>query len=293
MKQLTLFGDEEARTTRKKPSGGSANPIIFRDYESFVAKFSDTPKTTDDCYTPQDVFDAVVKWVGSRYDLSGKTILRPFYPGGDYINAEYPDAGVVIDNPPFSKFVQIVRFYSERKIPFFLFGNGMTILCACKYCTAVIINCSIEFSNRAKIRVNFATNLLGDLLVTTAPDLEEAIKRCPSQGQKANLPKYRYPDCVVRVSTLHTICGGGVLFSVSRSEGFVTSNPCAQKDAFGYSIVLYSDDKVQAQAQAQVQAQAQARQKVLEARTITLQLKPEVEARRQRGEKHANYEDLT
>lgn len=56
-----------------------------------------------------------------------------------------------------------------------------------------------------------------------------------------------------------------------RDEGFCYRSPVQGREAFGNSIVLYA------------QAQAQARQKVLEARTITLQLKPEVEARRQRG----------
>ena len=283
MKQLTLFGDEEVRPARKKPNGGSANPIIFRDYESFVAKFSNNPKTTDDCYTPQDVFEAVVDYVRkySEFDFKPDTpILRPFYPGGDYINADYPEDGVVIDNPPFSMFTKIVKFYTERKIPFFLFGPGMTIFTCCKYCTAIIKGgASIVYHNGAVVRTNFASNLFGDLYCKTAPELTEAIKACPSQHTKVELPAYRWPDTVVRVSTLQTIANGGVHFEVRRDEGFCLRSPVQGREAFGNSIVLYS------------QAQAQARQKVLAARTITLQLKPEVEARRQRGER--NYEELT
>lgn len=109
--QLNLFGEEYTRKA-KNPTGGSQNPIVFRDYESFVAKFTDAAKTTDDCYTPQDVYEAVVRYVGTITDMSDKQILRPFYPGGDYLNAEYPENGVVIDNPPFSMFTKIVRFYT-------------------------------------------------------------------------------------------------------------------------------------------------------------------------------------
>lgn len=69
------------RITRR---GGSNNPIVFNDYESFLAKFKENPKTTDECWTPKDVYEAVVKYVGEVYPLEGKQILRPFYPGGDY-----------------------------------------------------------------------------------------------------------------------------------------------------------------------------------------------------------------
>lgn len=38
-------------------------------YEEFVEKFK--PKlTTDDCYTPPIVYDAVADWVASEYNLN-------------------------------------------------------------------------------------------------------------------------------------------------------------------------------------------------------------------------------
>ena len=115
--QLSLFGDDDLMNKRVvRASGGSGNPIIFRDYESYIAKFADKEKTTDDTFTPPDVYDAVVKYVSSVYDMEGKVILRPFYPGGDYENAEYPENGVVIDNPPFSIFTNICKFYKAYNI---------------------------------------------------------------------------------------------------------------------------------------------------------------------------------
>ena len=92
MKQLTIFGDVE-QPVKKRRNGGSQNPIVFRDYESFIAKFSDHPRTTDECWTPQDVYEAVVDYVGTLVDMTDRLVLRPFYPGGDYINAEYPMGG--------------------------------------------------------------------------------------------------------------------------------------------------------------------------------------------------------
>lgn len=217
IKQLTLFGDYTPRLV-KRPSGGSQNPIVFRDYESFVAKFTDVAKTTDDCYTPKDVYEAVVEYVGTITDMVGKVILRPFYPGGDYMNAEYPQNGVVIDNPPFSMFTKICRFFTEYDVPFFLFGPGMTIASCCKYCTAVVINESVTFENGANVRLNFASNLYGNTMITTAPTLGRMIAECPSQRPKTPLPSYEYPAEVLSVSDMQTIARNGIEFSVSRDE---------------------------------------------------------------------------
>ncbi len=215
---MDLFGEYIPRLA-KRPSGGSQNPIVFRDYESFVAKFAEgNAKTTDDCYTPKDVYEAVVEYVSTVCDMSEKVILRPFYPGGDYINAEYPENGIVIDNPPFSMFTKICRWYSTNDIPFFLFGPGLTIASACKCCTEVIINESVTFENGASVRLNFASNLYGDTIITTAPRLGRMIAACSSQRPKKPLPSFEYPSEVLSVSDMQTIARNGIEFSVKRDE---------------------------------------------------------------------------
>ena len=98
----------------------------FEKYDVFTAKF--TPKkTTDDCYTPELVYDIVVQWVRENADIEGREIVRPFWPGGDYEAYEYPDGCVVIDNPPFSIFSKICRFFMARGIRFFLFAPHLTL----------------------------------------------------------------------------------------------------------------------------------------------------------------------
>ena len=256
-KQLTLFGDEVAKPQVKRPARvGSQNPIIFRDYESYVAKFQDNgPKTTDDTYTPRDVYEAVLRYVGEVYDLSDKVILRPFYPGGDYENAEYPENGVVIDNPPFSLFVPIVEFYTARDIPFFIFGSGLTITNCCRCCTSVIISETITFDNGAKIKCNFASNLFGDTMIMTAPKLDEYIRACPSQDNRKQLAQIGYPEQVLSCSQMQAICRGGIEFSVKRSECEIIRrldrlNSNAHKGGlFGYHFMLNSAktaEKIQA-----------------------------------------------
>ena len=52
-------------------------------YEEFVDKFK-PKKTTDDCYTPVEIYDAVAGWVENEYRVNRCNFVRPFYPGGDY-----------------------------------------------------------------------------------------------------------------------------------------------------------------------------------------------------------------
>lgn len=52
------------------------------EYENFIDKFSNKNKTTDDCYTPQNIYDAVKDYVVKKYNLEGRKIIRAFYPGG-------------------------------------------------------------------------------------------------------------------------------------------------------------------------------------------------------------------
>ena len=217
------YGEQETPNVRRS-KGGSQNPIVFHDYESYVAKFQNNEKTTDDTYTPKDIYEAVLDYVRSIYPMEGKEVLRPFYPGGDYEHAEYPEDGVVIDNPPFSMFTKICKFYSERRIPFFIFGPGLTIFSCLKYCSVVVIAPNIEFSNGAKIHCNFATNLIGDTLVTISPELSKAIAACPSQPQKAKFAKYQYPKELLGVTDLQTMAKGNLPFSVSRDEAVLVCN---------------------------------------------------------------------
>ena len=69
------------------------------EYQEFLEKFK-LKKTTDDCYTPAPVYDAVARYVEETYGVSRDRFVRPFYPGGDYVNEKYPDGCVVVDNPP-------------------------------------------------------------------------------------------------------------------------------------------------------------------------------------------------
>ena len=266
--QLNLFGEEDLRPKPKRPMGGSSNPIVFHDYESFVAKFAENPKTTDDTFTPRDVYEAVLQYVGEVVDLSDKVILRPFFPGGDYRNAEYPENGIVIDNPPFSIFTEIVKFYTAMRIPFFLFGQGKTIMCCVKYCTAVIVTDLLTYENGARIYTNFASNLFGDTIIMTAPRLNDLIFSCPSQNVKANLAQYNYPPELLSFSQMQTICRGGVEFAVKREDCQIVKNlDNHPKSLFGEHLLL-SSAKTKEKESAKTLAKEQAQRKAMGAANI-------------------------
>jgi hypothetical protein len=123
IKTNDLFGNSEILFLKGKPKRGT---LLF-EYDEFIDKFKEK-KTTDDCYTPKPVYDVILNYLKEKGKLrNGQKIIRPFFPGNDYSKVDYPDGCVVIDNPPFSIFTEILRFYLDRKIPFFLFGPHMTL----------------------------------------------------------------------------------------------------------------------------------------------------------------------
>ena len=96
-------------------------------YEEFVSKHK-TKKTTDDCYTPPDVYEAVKAFFMKEFGIPEDAVIeRPFYPGGDYKSYQYTEKSVVIDNPPFSIMKDIVSFYDSSGIPYVLFCPSLTL----------------------------------------------------------------------------------------------------------------------------------------------------------------------
>lgn len=166
-----------------------------KSYEEFVEKFK-PKKTTDDCYTPPLVYETVKEWACEKYGISPDKIVRPFYPGGDYEHADYPDGCVVLDNPPFSILSKICEFYLDRNIPFFLFAPSLTALSGRSVVMRmnhVICAASIVYENGAVVRTSFVTSFGGDTVAQTEPELTRRINRAVEAIRKETareLPKY-------------------------------------------------------------------------------------------------------
>lgn len=159
-------------------------------YDEFVEKF-EPKKTTDDCYTPPAIYEAVKDYVLDKWeDLEGYKIERPFYPGGDYQkDAEsYDDKTVVIDNPPFSILSKIVDYYIEHNIKFFLFAPTLTALTyANRDITIVAINEDIIYENKAKVKTCFITNMESPYKVIWCQELHDKIVE--AQPHRMKFPK--------------------------------------------------------------------------------------------------------
>ena len=157
------------------------------EYKAFCDKFK-PKKTTDDCYTPPVVFDAVRAWIGRHYDLDGAEIVRPFYPGGDYENANYPGNCVVVDNPPFSIYCQVVRFFLARNIRFFLFAPHLTNFVKGADCCYIIAGVRVIYANGADVRTSFVSNLWGGRRLWLSPTLKKEIEQAQRGAKKSKTP---------------------------------------------------------------------------------------------------------
>ena len=213
-------------------SATSQNKKLFNDYDEFVEKFK-PKKTTDDCYTPKVVYNTVADWVANEYNLNKADFVRPFYPGGDYEHFEY-DNKIVVDNPPFSILAQIIKFYVDKKIKFFLFAPTLTGLC--RYgdiCTVMPIGVTIEYENGAVVNTSFATNLEPhEIRARTPPILYETVdeaNKINKQKDKKSLPKYSYPMELVTTAAIYPFAKYGIDFVIPRSESVRVSDLDAQR----------------------------------------------------------------
>ena len=210
--QLNLFGEavglKEIKRTKSE---------VFNDYNSFVDKF-ETKKTTDDCYTPPAVYDAVLEFVKSIYPMDGVQVVRPFMPGGDYENFEYPERCAVVDNPPFSLMAGIIRFYTAHNIPFFLFAPALTLFSAPE-CNPTYIVCgaSVTYENKAVVSTSFITNMTPEIGVWVCPQLVEAIKAAQAEPYKTK-QKFVYPDNIITAATIQKLANHGTELVIPRKS---------------------------------------------------------------------------
>lgn len=219
--------DEIERKAREFQERMDAGEIDETDeeYQQFLEKFKQK-KTTDDCYTPTEVYDAVAKWVSDTYNIDRRHFERPFYPGGDYKNAEYPKGCVVVDNPPFSILAEILQFYTKKGIKFFLFAPSLTLFSSSSSsCTALPVGVSITYENGANVATSFLTNLEPSTLrLRSCPTLYDAVKTANDNNLRKirkELPKYSYPDYVITATRVCQFSRYGIDFAVPVSESKV------------------------------------------------------------------------
>ncbi len=248
MDNYSLFDEEQ------KAAAWFANDIEDdredgEEYTAFLEKFK-AAKTTDDCYTPELVYDAVADFVSGNYSIERSRFVRPFYPGGDYTAYPYKEDSVVVDNPPFSILAAIISWYAEHNVKFFLFAPALTLFSSSSSSSSSALPCGvgITYENGANVSTSFLTNLENETVrVKTYPELYKAIQEADRITQKENkkeLPKYIYPDNVITAAIAQRWCKYGVQYVCKVEDslriGALDAQKPIGKSIFGNGYLLSS-----------------------------------------------------
>ena len=219
------------------------------EYKAFVDKFK-AKKTTDDCYTPANIYEAVADWVASEYGLDRRRFVRPFWPGADYQARTYAPGEVVVDNPPFSILASVTRFYIGESIRFFLFAPALTLFSASHkvHPTYLPIGVTVTYENGAQVPTSFVTNLEpATLRVRTAPSLYKAVKAADDANRAAKskqLPRYEYPDNIITAAIVQRWCKYGIEYRLNVADSLPIDGLETQKERglsiFGNGFLLGS-----------------------------------------------------
>ena len=202
------------------------------EYKEFLDKF-EAKKTTDDCYTPDNVYAAVADWCASEYGVDKSKFVRPFFPGGDYQHYKYAKDCVVVDNPPFSILAEILAFYSERGIRFLLFSPALTLFSGRNLdLTCLPVGVRVTYENGANVPTSFITNM-DSVTIRSVPELYAAVEAANDENLRAmhkELPKYSYPDHVVTAAMVQKYSKYGVEWVLPKGKGVRIEGLDSQKD---------------------------------------------------------------
>ena len=206
-----FFSREDRNDTRRQEGND--------EYNEFLDKF-EAKKTTDDCYTPEIVYDAIAEWVTKEYGIDRLRFVRPFYPDGDYKNYSYPAGCAVVDNPPFSILAEIISWYVERNIRLFLFAPQLTLFSSSSSSCCLPCGVDITYENGAVVPTSFVTNLENNR-IRVIPELYKVVEAANDKNLKATrrtLPKYKYPDYVLTAAMCNYMCAHDTPLTIKRED---------------------------------------------------------------------------
>lgn len=235
--------DEQERIFKERMASGELSDDD-EEYQAFLEKF-EAKKTTDDCYTPDNIYNAVKKRCVEKYGLQGKKFIRPFYPNGDYQKEDYSGDCVVLDNPPFSIISEICEWYTERGIKFFMFAPTLTLLGIARG-TMKYVACGagVTYENGANVNTSFVTNL-GDKKIIASAELREIVEEVNKENLRKlhkELPKYSYPDEVLTATMLCYMAAHGTSLEVEEKDTYFIRALDSQKESgkglFGSGFLL-------------------------------------------------------
>ena len=233
MEDFGFLTDEEAWFEQRQRYDNS-DEDESEEYKEFKKKF-EAKKTTDDCYTPDSIYEVIADWVAERYKIKREDMVRPFYPGGDYQKRAYKDGEVVVDNPPFSILAEILNFYNENGVRFFLFAPTLTLFSSSSWAGACLVaNATITYENGASVNTSFVTNLEDESVrAMTAGDLRKIIEDENERllrEHRTELPKYHYPDHVLTAAIMGRWSRYGIEFVLKKADSIQINALDEQKE---------------------------------------------------------------
>lgn len=137
--------------------------------------------------------------------------------------------------------------------------------------TLIACGSSVTYENGARVNTSFVTNMLGDCLCCSAPELYRALDTAEKQmWPLKKLRKLSFPDNVLRTYSLTTMSKAGIDFRIGKDEGCVVSKACQFKE-FGASILLSDNATARKLAAEKMAAEKLAAEKLeLNARSLEL-----------------------
>lgn len=218
----------------------------LEDYAGFVEKF-ERKRTTDDCMTPPKIYEAIKGWVCEEYGVAPEKIVRPFWPDGNYEAFSYADGAVVVDNPPFSILSQIVNYYLDNAVPFFLFAPSLTMMSheSAIRCNHIVCDTSITYENGAKVKTAFVTSFGFPTVLQTSPELQrriEAAEKTEQKEKKTEKPTYEYPMEIITAAMMQRYARNGLDIRIRADEavriGCLDAQKKSGKSIFGGGLLL-------------------------------------------------------
>ena len=206
-------------------------------YDEFVNKFK--PKlTTDDCYTPPKIYSVVLEWVKKYYGVNER-IIRPFNPNDDYKKYDYSNA-VVVDNPPFSILAEIIDYYLDNNIKFFLFAPCLTCfnyLAKNRKICILPIHAPITYENGARIVTGFVTNLENNAININS----ELYKLINNFNDCKTRRKVKHSYDYICVGNCNKLAKCGVDFKIKSFKEHVRKKD--NYEIFGGGVLLHEYDR--------------------------------------------------